>query len=87
MDPDRPVFVLDPMLATGGSLCAAGRLLAARGVTTATALCVLAAPEGLARVGAELPTWTVMTAAVDDHLDGRGFIVPGLGDAGDRLCG
>jgi uracil phosphoribosyltransferase len=87
VDPDRPVYVLDPMLATGGSLCAVGRLLIDRGVTSATVLSVLAAPEGISRVQAALPTWWVVTAAIDDHLDHRGFIVPGLGDAGDRLCG
>jgi uracil phosphoribosyltransferase len=87
VDPARPVYVLDPMLATGGSVCAVGALLSGRGVQTATVLSVLAAPEGLARVQAELPGWQVITAAVDDHLDERGFIVPGLGDAGDRLSG
>jgi uracil phosphoribosyltransferase len=84
---DRPVFVLDPMLATGGSACAVAAALEARGVRSATILSVLAAPEGLARVRAQFPTWRVVTAAIDDHLDERGFIVPGLGDAGDRLSG
>jgi uracil phosphoribosyltransferase len=87
IDPERSVYVLDPMLATGGSLGAVGALLIGRGVGAATVLSVLAAPEGLKRVNAELPTWRIVTAAVDDHLDHRGFIVPGLGDAGDRLCG
>jgi uracil phosphoribosyltransferase len=87
IDPERSVYVLDPMLATGGSLGAVGALLTGRGVGAATVLSVLAAPEGLKRVNAELPTWRIVTAAVDDHLDHRGFIVPGLGDAGDRLCG
>jgi uracil phosphoribosyltransferase len=87
VDADRPVYVLDPMLATGGSLCAVGALLGDRAVTSATVLSVLVAPEGLKRVHRELPTWRVVTAGIDDHLDERGFIVPGLGDAGDRLCG
>jgi uracil phosphoribosyltransferase len=81
------VWVLDPMVATGGSMAAAARMAAARGAGPATALCVLAAPEGLARLADEAPTLSVICAAVDDHLDERGFIVPGLGDAGDRLYG
>jgi uracil phosphoribosyltransferase len=87
VDPARPVYVLDPMLATGGSLCAVGALLTGRGVESATVLSVLAAPEGLRRVNGELPAWRIVTAGVDDRLDERGFIVPGLGDAGDRLSG
>ena len=62
-------------------------LAAARGAGPATALSVLAAPEGLARLADEAPSLSVICAAVDDHLDERGFIVPGLGDAGDRLYG
>lgn len=87
----RDVFVLDPMLATGGTLTAAVELLAARGAATVTALCLLSAPEGLAAMAAAFPTdqppVSVVTAAVDERLDGRGYIVPGLGDAGDRLYG
>lgn len=88
----REVFVLDPMLATGGTLAAAVRLLGDRGAASVTALCLLAAPEGLAAMAAGFPTETpppvtVVTAAVDDRLDDRGYIVPGLGDAGDRLYG
>ncbi|GAC1603002.1 MAG: uracil phosphoribosyltransferase [Acidimicrobiales bacterium] len=86
IEASRTVLVLDPMLATGGSLCAVGRLLAARGVGSATVLSVLAAPEGIARLAAEFPSWQLYTASIDDRLDHRGFIVPGLGDAGDRLC-
>ena len=88
----REVFVLDPMLATGGTLVATIELLVARGASSVTAICLLAAPEGLARVDAAFhddagcPV-SVVTAAVDDHLDGRGYITPGLGDAGDRLYG
>ena len=87
----RQCFVLDPMLATGGTLLACIGLLAARGATDVTALCLLAAPEGLARLDKELAEIgvpvTVVAAAVDDRLDERGYILPGLGDAGDRLYG
>jgi uracil phosphoribosyltransferase len=81
------VWILDPMLATGGSLAAATRMVAARGAGSVTALCVLAAPEGLAHLTDVAPELSVICAAVDDHLDERGFIIPGLGDAGDRLYG
>lgn len=82
-----PVFVLDPMLATGGSMVHTIELLAARGATDVTAVCVLAAPEGVARLaGSGLPVQLV-TACVDERLDDRAFIVPGLGDAGDRQFG
>ncbi|HET6953633.1 MAG TPA: uracil phosphoribosyltransferase [Acidimicrobiales bacterium] len=83
----RPVMVLDPMLATGGSLAHACRLLRARGAGEMTGVCVLAAPEGLAHIEASGLVARVVTAAVDSHLDDRAFIVPGLGDAGDRLFG
>jgi uracil phosphoribosyltransferase len=87
----RRAFVLDPMLATGGTLCAVMRLLIERGVAAVTAICLLSAPEGLARVAAELPAGgpevRVVTAAVDERLNDRGYILPGLGDAGDRLFG
>lgn len=83
----RPVFVLDPMLATGGSMVYTIRLLAERGASDVTAICALAAPEGLRRLAdSELPT-RVVTASVDEGLDEKGFIVPGLGDAGDREYG
>lgn len=88
----REVFVLDPMLATGGTLVATFELLVARGAGSITAICLLAAPEGLARVDdvfrddASCPV-TVVTAGVDERLDERGYIMPGLGDAGDRLYG
>ena len=86
---DRQCFVLDPMLATGGSLTAAIEFLLDRGATDVTAICILAAPEGLAAVekalhGREV---TVVLGAVDERLNEHGFIVPGLGDAGDRLYG
>jgi uracil phosphoribosyltransferase len=88
---DRQCYVLDPMLATGGTLVAAIRLLAERGASDVTAICLLAAPEGIAKLEEELKDHpipvTVVTAAVDDHLNEHGYIVPGLGDAGDRLYG
>ena len=83
----RPTLVLDPMLATGGSLLHACRLLAGRGAGPITAVCVLAAPEGLERIEAAGLGIHVVTAAVDSHLNDDAFIVPGLGDAGDRLFG
>jgi uracil phosphoribosyltransferase len=80
-------FVLDPMLATGGSMAWTCRLLADRGVRDIVAICLISAPEGVARVAEEAPDVHVVTAALDDRLDDRAFIVPGLGDAGDRLYG
>jgi uracil phosphoribosyltransferase len=83
----RPVLVLDPMVATGGSLLHCCQLLAERGCTDITVLCVLAAPEGLATLErAGLPL-RVVTASIDQGLNDRMFIVPGLGDAGDRQFG
>ena len=82
-----PVLVLDPMLATGGSLEHCCRLLADRGCTEITVVCVLAAPEGIARLeGSGLPL-RLVTASIDEGLNERMFIVPGLGDAGDRQFG
>jgi uracil phosphoribosyltransferase len=83
----RHVLVLDPMLATGGSLAHACRLLHERAAGPLTGVCVLAAPEGLKHIEESGLVERVVTAAVDDHLDERAFIVPGLGDAGDRLFG
>ncbi|WP_067793556.1 uracil phosphoribosyltransferase [Actinomadura formosensis] len=87
----RQCYVLDPMLATGGTLAAAIRLLFDRGADDVTAICLLAAPEGLkymerAFAGVSAPV-RVVTAAIDSHLNEQGFIMPGLGDAGDRLYG
>ncbi|HVQ94583.1 MAG TPA: uracil phosphoribosyltransferase [Mycobacteriales bacterium] len=83
----RPVLVLDPMLATGGSLQHCCQLLTDRGATDITVICVLAAPEGLARLAAsDLPV-RVVTASIDERLNDRAYIVPGLGDAGDRQFG
>ena len=85
----RQVYVLDPMLATGGTLVAAIRELIKRGADDVTAVVLLAAPEGVEIMERELAGTpvTVVTAAVDDHLNEHGYIVPGLGDAGDRLYG
>ena len=83
----RPVFVLDPMLATGGSMAHTIDLLVARGADDVTAVCVVAAPEGVSRLRAEHPAVRIVTAAVDERLNEVGYIVPGLGDAGDRQFG
>ncbi|WP_173127269.1 uracil phosphoribosyltransferase [Kibdelosporangium persicum] len=83
----RPVFVLDPMLATGGSMKHTIDLLTTRGATDVTAVCVLAAPEGIqALADSGLPV-RLVTASIDERLNDSGFIVPGLGDAGDRQYG
>jgi uracil phosphoribosyltransferase len=82
-----PVLVLDPMLATGGSLLHCCRLLVDRGCTDIIVCCVLAAPEGIERLaGSGLPL-RLVTASIDDGLNDKMFIVPGLGDAGDRQFG
>jgi uracil phosphoribosyltransferase len=88
----REVFVLDPMLATGGTLVTVIGMLAERGAAAVTAICLLAAPEGLARLDdafpdSAAPAVRVVTGAVDERLNDKGYIVPGLGDAGDRLFG
>jgi len=82
-----PVLVLDPMLATGGSLLHCLDLLTARGATDLTVVCALAAPEGLARIEASGHPVRIVTASIDEGLNDRAFIVPGLGDAGDRQFG
>ncbi|MFD9740475.1 uracil phosphoribosyltransferase [Umezawaea sp. NPDC059074] len=83
----RPVMVLDPMLATGGSMAYTIKLLTDRGATDVTAICALAAPEGVKFLeDSGLPV-RLVTASVDERLNDSGFIVPGLGDAGDRLYG
>jgi uracil phosphoribosyltransferase len=86
---DREVFVLDPMLATGGTLITVVSMLRERGAEAITAICLLAAPEGLIRVDEAFPgdSVRVVTGAVDERLNDKGYIVPGLGDAGDRLFG
>jgi len=85
----REVFVLDPMLATGGTLLTVITSLCDRGAAAVTAICLLAAPEGLAKLDAAFPgdSVRVITGAIDDRLNDKGYIVPGLGDAGDRLFG
>ena len=87
----RQCYVLDPMLATGGTLAAAIRFLVERGADHITAICLLSAPEGCERVdkdlaGLDIPV-TIVTAGMDERLNEKGYIVPGLGDASDRLYG
>lgn len=82
-----PVMVLDPMLATGGSMTHAIELLQRRGAAEITVLCVVAAPEGLAALADIAPNARLFTAAVDDGLNENAYIAPGLGDAGDRQFG
>jgi uracil phosphoribosyltransferase len=84
---DRLVVVLDPMLATANSATAAIDRLKERGARDLRFVCLLAAPEGVAKLKAEHPDVTIFTAAIDSHLDDHGYIVPGLGDAGDRMYG
>ena len=81
------VFVLDPMLATGHSAAAALAVLAARGATSPRLVSVIAAPAGIAHLRAEHPGVSIVTAAIDQRLNEHGYIVPGLGDAGDRMFG
>jgi uracil phosphoribosyltransferase len=82
-----PVMVLDPMLATGGSMAHTIGLMQGRGATDITVLCVVAAPEGIAALEKTVPTARLFTAAIDDGLNENAYIVPGLGDAGDRQFG
>ena len=84
---DRLVIAVDPMLATGNSSVAAIDRLKEAGAKELRLLCLLAAPEGVARVGEAHPEVPIFTAALDDHLNEQGYIVPGLGDAGDRMFG
>ena len=84
---ERDVFVVDPMLATGGSSSAAVRMLKDRGITNIRFLCIIAAPEGVERMQKEHPDVDLYIGALDDHLNEHGYIVPGLGDAGDRIFG
>ena len=83
----RLVIVTDPMLATGGSSCDALAMLKERGCTNIRLMCLVAAPEGVARVQKEHPDVDIYVASVDDHLNKDAYIVPGLGDAGDRIFG
>lgn len=83
----RLVIVTDPMLATGGSSCDALDMLKERGCTNIRLMCLVAAPEGVVKVRKEHPDVDIYVAAVDDHLNTDAYIVPGLGDAGDRIFG
>mgnify|MGYP004589990071 CR=1 FL=1 len=83
----RFVIVSDPMLATGGSACDAITLLKEKGCTNIRMMCLVAAPEGIAKLQAEHPDVDIYTAAVDDCLNENAYILPGLGDAGDRIFG
>ena len=84
---DRLVIVVDPMLATGNSSAAAVDLLKQAGARNIRFLCLLAAPEGVARMKEAHPDVPIVTASLDSHLNDHGYIVPGLGDAGDRMYG
>lgn len=84
---DRLTIALDPMLATGNSSVAAIDLLKKSGATNIRFMCLLAAPEGVARMKEAHPDVPIVTAALDSHLNDHGYIVPGLGDAGDRMFG
>ena len=84
---ERDVFLLDPMLATGGSACDAITQLKKRGARSIKFLAIIAAPEGLAKVHAQHPDVDIYVASLDEKLNENGYIVPGLGDAGDRIFG
>ena len=84
---ERDVFVVDPMLATGGSAIAAIQMLKNRGVKNIRFLCVIAAPEGVKKLQEAHPDVDIYIGALDEHLNENGYIVPGLGDAGDRIFG
>ncbi|MDK2808489.1 MAG: uracil phosphoribosyltransferase [Clostridiales bacterium] len=84
---DREIFVVDPMLATGGSAIAAIRQLKSRGITRIHFLCLIAAPEGLQALRSAHPDVDIYIGALDERLNENGYILPGLGDAGDRIYG
>jgi uracil phosphoribosyltransferase len=84
---DRLTIVMDPMLATANSATAAVELLKAKGARDIRFVCLLAAPEGIAKLRGQHPDIEIWTAAIDSHLNEHGYIVPGLGDAGDRMFG
>ncbi len=84
---NREVFVVDPMLATGGSAVAAIQMLKDKGVKNIHFMCVIAAPEGVKKMQEAHPDVDMYIGALDDHLNASGYIVPGLGDAGDRIFG
>jgi len=84
---ERELIVIDPMLATGGSAAAGIKFLKDRGASHIKLMCLIAAPEGIQRVQEEHPDVDIYVAAVDERLNDHGYIIPGLGDAGDRLFG
>src|SRR5919201_645744 len=84
---DRTVILMDPMLATGNSACAGADLLKSRGARDIRFVCLLAAPEGIAHFQKQHPDISIWTAAIDERLNDHGYILPGLGDAGDRMFG
>ncbi|MBQ5944557.1 MAG: uracil phosphoribosyltransferase [Bacteroidales bacterium] len=84
---ERMVIVTDPMLATGGSASDAIGMLKEKGCTNIRLMCLVAAPEGIKKVQVDHPDVDIYTAAIDDHLNSDAYIVPGLGDAGDRIFG
>lgn len=84
---ERMVIVVDPMLATGNSSAAAVQMLKEKGAKNIRFLCLLASPEGIAHMRSAHPDVPIVTASIDDHLNDHGYIVPGLGDAGDRMFG
>jgi uracil phosphoribosyltransferase len=84
---ERDVILLDPMLATGNSTAAAIKTVKDAGATSVRLIAIIAAPEGIERITRDHPDIQIVVAAIDRGLDERGFIVPGLGDAGDRLYG
>ena len=84
---ERDIFVVDPMLATGGSAEAAIQMLKDKGVRNIRFMCIIAAPEGIKRMQESHPDVDLYIGALDDHLNDHGYIVPGLGDAGDRIFG
>lgn len=83
----RPALILDPMLATGGSMVATINMLKKHGCKNIKALVLVAAPEGVRAVNQAHPDVTIFTAALDSHLNDNGYIIPGLGDAGDKIFG
>ncbi len=84
---ERTAILVDPMLATGGSASDAITMIKGRGCTHIRMMCIVAAPEGVARLQADHPDVDIFSAALDDHLNEHAYIVPGLGDAGDRIFG
>lgn len=84
---EREIFVVDPMLATGGSASAAITLLKEKGISKIHFLCLIAAPEGVKRLSQAHPDVDIFIGSLDDHLNEQGYILPGLGDAGDRIYG